>query len=1227
MDNRAFPVWLAIAAIVAVGTTSNRSPPAAAGGPSIGSGTEIPRPSAATRDTLTTLADSAARSGYSLLREFLGADWHDPQLRAVDTFELGILIATLPDPYDSHLDWSFDAGMEAIRRGFETSGYVMDRFWLPGRDSIQRTKSKYVPLRELRPGVMLFRHGQADARRLRLLYLVPELPTRGVHKEALQWALAERNELLGERGSVIRPETGPVRIIGPNFSGSALSLKLALGNWLARHPGDTVALVSGSATSPANLRLLDRPTERMRFSATINSDQSLGAVFEEQVLPGLGLKPAQVALLQESSTQYGQGLLAGDSTDDKKSSKGAGTALSDSAERAGPSRERQFVVIPFPMSISSLRTEYQRVPAGKAASPPLPGVPEPARLPLDLEDPTRPQEDLPVTSRLSPVALDLVLDDVARTISRRQVRLVGLLATDVRDKLFLGEEIRKRVRDVQFFTYESNILYLRQDRNRALRGMLVLSTYPLILENQWMTSDAQENRLLAFSSDGAQGVYNATLLQLGNYRALLDYRTGSGDSATARPPVWLSTIGNRTFIPVSRYPSRDSVYVAAGCPPEVSCVQPPLRYPPVRLSFLSLASVILSSIALGWLSARGIVADRQLRSTLATQGITTDFSLRPLKEQVMTGSLKLHDRLYALLLLGAVFGIFLAASTPILQLIERRFGEWIYKVLALLIGPALVVGLLALASGIFSLGRLGRYLQEPGLQYFRYGPFKDGKERWTWRAEVVARTLVALFGAVYLLLSMLFAVDVLQLGRVEFWRFFRRAIEVDSLVSPILPLMLGGIGYAVWCAWHLERIQLLKNQTTFENACETELADPYWSRVSFSSALRDDLRRSGAAVRTIRSRLFQVIPSPSAHYILLAFACLFVWLWPQFGLSFEALLTSRRFGLPSFDWLFRVSVLASVFATAWAAYRLLVVWAGLQECLLGFSRMPIVSAFDRLPPRLARLTRISLPEMTPKVLVGAVADLQWLHLQQIHAATQGEFDKALGQGRATLAGRVADLMREPAAQASALDRSGRKALVARFRSLYDALRELWRLEPMPDDVEALTTGLKKEFDRGTGESAVSTTLRVRHGFAGPVRLWLRAAEEYTASRMVEYIEWVMRHLRVLMLFLLLSMVLTTMLITSYPYQPQSRLRLILLIVLVGVVGILVFVLVQMNRNEVLSRIAHTDPGRITWDMRFLLNVFTFGVVPLLALLSSEFPGLRSALFSWVQPLVGALVKQ
>jgi hypothetical protein len=266
--------------------------------------------------------------------------------------------------------------------------------------------------------------------------------------------------------------------------------------------------------------------------------------------------------------------------------------------------------------------------------------------------------------------------------------------------------------------------------------------------------------------------------------------------------------------------------------------------------------------------------------------------------------------------------------------------------------------------------------------------------------------------------------------------------------------------------------------------------------------------------------------------------------------------------------------------------------------------------------------------MAPTVMVSVLADVQWLHLQRIYSARKPEFDKELGTEPKELAHRIEKLMEAPATLAPGLSSAGRTAQVERFASMHELLRELWRLEPMEADIAALIEGHRKEAERGDGSgAAVSSTLRVRRGFAGVVRLWLRGAEEYVATRMVEYVEWVLRHLRVLALFMLLSLVLTTLLVSSYPYQPQSRLKLLLLLVLVGTVGSLIAVIVQMNRNEVLSRIAHTEPGQITWNGPFILNLFTFAVVPLLTLLSSEVPALRIAIFSWVQPLLGALARQ
>lgn len=1178
--------------------------------------------------------EALGQTGNDLLLEFLGTQGKAGGRPAADTFDVGILIATLPDPFDSHLDWSFDADLEAIRRAFETSDYVVDRFWLPGpRDSVPRgAGGRPLALREVRPGVILFRGSHQAARRLQILYLVPELPTRGIYKEALWAALEERRALFRQSSLPLRPDSvGPIRIIGPTFSGTALSLRLVLRQWLAQHNRDSVDIVSGSATSVGNLQTFDVPG--IGFRATINPDESLGRVLAEVVLPCLGLKPSQVALLQESSTQYGQGLLAPATSPTSKGGGSSRKTFCPAPETRGP-QEGQFNVIPFPMSISSLRSEYQRIPGGPAVEPGLPGANEAPRLPLDLLDPTRPKEDLPVSSRLSPLAIDLLLDDVARTITRRQIRLVGLLATDVRDKLFLGDEIRKRVRDVQFFTYESNILYLRPDRNLALRGMLVLSTYPLVLENQWITSGDSAARRFAFGSDAAQGVYNATLVHLDRNGALLDYRR-SRDSGATRPPVWLSTVGNKTFLPVTvrADSSADTAYVTSNCPTGKNCPRPPSRWPALRLSFLVLAANMMASFTLLLLAARSLLADRQLRSALRTSGITADFDRRALADQVMTGSLKLHDRLYALLRVVAVSGIFLAAAAPVARLMVlmlRTRPESLLILLFALIIAAAMTGLAALVSGVITLARLLRELSAPGWKYFWEGPpWTDAAEKWSWRLEVAARTLVVGFGIAYFVLSVGFAVEIIGLESSRFWLLFRRAIEIDSMVSPVLPLILGGIGYAVWCTWHIERIALLRTYTTFESACEVELGSQWSPPMTFRSALRDDLRRSGSIARVIRGRLFQVVPSPVALGILVAFLALAWWLMPQFSRSLETMLITPILGrLPAFDLLFRGTVLASMFATAWGACRLVVVWAGLRECLTGFSRMPIVTAFDRLPPRMARLTRLTLPGFAPKVMVSVVADIQWLHLQRIYGAKKAEFEAALVPGDSGLAPRIEKLMQAPATLVPALGWSGRSAQVERFASVHELLRELWRLEPMAQDVDTLIEGHRKEAEKGDGGgAATSTTLRIRQGFVGPVRLWLRGAEEYAASRMVEYVEWVLRHLRVLALFMLLSLLLTTLLVSSYPYQPQSSLRLILLLVLVASMGSLIAILVQMNRNEVLSRIARTQPGQITWNGTFILNLFTFGVVPLLTLVSSEVPALRNALFSWVQPLLSAMVKQ
>jgi hypothetical protein len=61
-------------------------------------------------------------------------------------------------------------------------------------------------------------------------------------------------------------------------------------------------------------------------------------------------------------------------------------------------------------------------------------------------------------------------------------------------------------------------------------------------------------------------------------------------------------------------------------------------------------------------------------------------------------------------------------------------------------------------------------------------------------------------------------------------------------------------------------------------------------------------------------------------------------------------------------------------------------------------------------------------------------------------------------------------------------------------------------------------------------------------------------------------------------------------------------------------------------NELLSRITNTDPGRITWDTSHVSNLLLFAGIPLLAVISSEFPAVRRVLFAWVEPLLRVVMK-
>jgi hypothetical protein len=60
----------------------------------------------------------------------------------------------------------------------------------------------------------------------------------------------------------------------------------------------------------------------------------------------------------------------------------------------------------------------------------------------------------------------------------------------------------------------------------------------------------------------------------------------------------------------------------------------------------------------------------------------------------------------------------------------------------------------------------------------------------------------------------------------------------------------------------------------------------------------------------------------------------------------------------------------------------------------------------------------------------------------------------------------------------------------------------------------------------------------------------------------------------------------------------------------------------MERNTILSRIAGSTEGKL--NKGFYLRLMSYGALPVLGILASQFPAISNFLFSWVQPALEAL---
>lgn len=1094
-------------------------------------------------------------------------------LRRDPKFHYECLIVTVPDPLDSKFALEFDSTVEAVQRAFEARGFILHSSWLPWpRGSRGQAERSAQPLHREYPGSLLFRKTRERASEtpvLSVVCLVGENPISGPHKPALARALDLYEELIHQvnvAGAIWAAEfpKETIRIIGPYYSGSQAIMMRTLELWRAPLPPNYVAVppeperlqfqfnvVSGSASAlspeligkfPGTFQATVIPNHLITQAVTSYLSGGRNADLHENLEFG-----ERVAVLRESNTRYG--------------------ALSRSVNNE--------IDLPFPISISQLQAnlEKQRTPA------PLAGLPQTGFVEPRLLVHETPQLDgLAPYDPESAVALaGQSLRSILTTIDRARVRYVGIVATDVRDVVFLNKLLRRECPNVRVFTTEPSVALLHPDEAYHLRGMIVGSTYPLYPPAAWWTRlhdpnpslnipSRIPNRRLSFPTQGAQGIFNAVLALSKKPELMLGYSPLLFPDAPVvanRPPIWISVIGqNGQLVPVHCYANYSdsnpplvlrATYSDSGLHREKPSIGVPFGLMLGQLGAVFVLGAVLSAACRDEFWREGSIGrlhgeEEQGHQEAVASRFPPSWWIWFLRH----------------VLLAAVLLFALPHTLPTLEILAEaccraiNWRQWFALYLAILILAEVVALLFVL------------------LDRARISTSRE--ERWGYLG-------LASLSSAATILTWSWWCNQSTMAR---FLLYVRATSFSAGLSPLVPMgLLAAAAFVVaWCL--LQQAEL---------CCQSWIECPY--QAPWSEIKTEDEKLKGAFRQPFRGDWSRTI------WLVLGIPYLACAFWNMFVIP----LPSEEG--PLWDWTLRLAFWATVGGVVFTLSRFLILWSGLRKLLGEILRVPMVGAFERMPDEIGRLfggylysQRPHLSHLAaaawalPATDRGALADeiaaaptseppgnprLGWIFGKPEHPGPHGDEER----DRQWLATRLHDKAAE----------------------FLKKLPDRWLHQSM-DDAFGESRPRKKEAEEKAPERQPTKPPRKP--------LETREMESFVACLVVLYLGHYFAQLRMLVYAFAFAAPLLLFAAASYPFQPDRvRLDALVGLVLVAAIGTM-YVLYRINRDGLVSRITRTTPDRFTPDAGFFASMMTY-VVPLLAIVLAQVFGLFRFL---LEPILG-----
>jgi hypothetical protein len=892
---------------------------------------------------------------------------------------------------------------------------------------------------------------------------------------------------------------------------------------------------------------------------------------------------------------------------------------------------------------------------------------------------TVPVQSLAMTTAVN----ELVLANLLTTVAQKRARHICLLASDNRDSIFLASRIRDRAPDVQLCTTGSDLLYTHADYNYALQGMVVASCYPTNPSFQGLSSQKSTKALrILFANDSSEGCFNAMLVLLEDIRGkvvddsekqhgpvadMLDYGWGNDPGGTW-PGIWLSAIGqNGQIIPV-HFVSPCAIERELNDSTKLCSDHPPLhdQYLPYvyrkqsapreaeigRLQLPNLGMMFFVAIILGaglflrkgyawitkskWPYAASDGEWLQNRLNSAKQRI--DFAIACLACMVLLGwiaeviavplqiSPSDWPTFLVLCVITAISTLVVILVLPALvldthwQTMEHKKLEIQWSWLERWLERFRIVHL--------SKQRIDEYRRMIGIAQTAANLPSAASERegrlLPWAvgciglAEFLAvfAVLVLVLWQLWVSINVWFSPDPAPQRMI----WFERLIRTPNGLSPLLPVFFL---CAAFFAWGLLLVKKLYLVSCFSVPC------PFPETCATNESSARNFRDLNSIDRLLRAEIMP--PSTWQQHPLVCLVILFVLVLVFLKLGHEAIapLDGAWFGDLT-RWCFFAGAFLLIFTLAQAYFT----WSKLRQLLRFVALQPMADAFGRLPdkvvaifghyfsserPRnshlqiaihqfdLFRQTWEALPDYrkpAPEDAAGQPVDLPpgvaWKTLAASLATEFPARPDTLRHSFQNIQDAVAEWDFEQ--NGEILNQNARKCLCV--------LSHLWPAHSME---EAFGHPPPDGQPTKPGDSFLSLPA------GNPFREWAVAAEDFVAVEIIRYISQYFVQLRNLLTSLSLGGLLLLIAAATYPFRPQYLLVLLMTSLAAAVAVFMVGFLVQVNRDELVSRITRTTPNRFTPDLGFLQATGHY-VLPIVGGLLLQFSFFTSSLRAMLAPL-------